>query len=320
MAEVILFGEPMALFSGLEYGELKDVATYRKSLAGAELNVCIGLTRLGHATTYITKLGAHDPFGAYIYRSLENAKIDVSNVSFDEENLTGFMLKTKAENGDPDIFYFRRNSAASHIGPEDIDRVSLEQVRHVHLTGIPCALSESCLAASRRLIERAHAKGIYVSFDPNLRPSLWKSREIMARVLDEIACSCDMVMPGFSEGRVLTGFDTPEQIADYYLSKGVRDIIIKTGRKGAYVQNREMYARLPSFPVEKFARVVDTVGAGDGFAVGVISGRLENMSLEESAARGNVIGGLQLTVPGDNEGLPTREELQQAILRGAAFQ
>lgn len=320
MAEVVLFGEPMVLFSGLEYGALKDVDNYRKSLAGAELNVCIGLTRLEHQTTYITKLGEKDPFGAYIYEGLQKEKIDVSNVSFDAENLTGFMLKAKAKNGDPDIFYFRKNSAASHIGPEDIENVSFHGVRHVHVTGIPCALSESSLAASIRLIERAHENGVYVSFDPNLRPSLWKSEETMAKVLNDVACRCDMVMPGVAEGKILTGLGEPEQIAGYYLSKGVRDVVIKTGRKGAYVQNASMHAQVPSFPVEKFAKVVDTVGAGDGFAVGVISGRLENLSLEEAAMRGNVIGGLQLTVQGDNEGLPTRGELQNAIERGKTFQ
>ncbi len=320
MAEVILFGEPMVLFSGLEYGALKDVDNYRKSLAGAELNVCIGLTRLEHKTTYITKLGAHDPFGASIYEGLQKEKIDVSNVSFDEENLTGFMLKAKAKNGDPDTFYFRKNSAASHISPADIEKVSFDGVRHVHVTGIPCALSESCLAASERLIERAHANGVYVSFDPNLRPSLWKDRETMAKVLNDIACRCDMVMPGISEGKILTGYDRPEQIAGYYLAKGVKDIVIKTGRTGAYVENASVHAQVPSFPVEKFAKVVDTVGAGDGFAVGVISGRLENLPLQEAAMRGNVIGGLQLTVPGDNEGLPTRAGLRDAIERGKAFQ
>jgi 2-dehydro-3-deoxygluconokinase len=53
------------------------------------------------------------------------------------------------------------------------------------------------------------------------------------------------------------------------------------------------------------------VGAGDGFAVGVISGRLEGLSLKDAAMRGNIIGGLQLTVEGDNEGLPNRARLEE---------
>lgn len=312
MAEVILFGEPMALFIGQEYGELKNVTTFKKGLAGAELNVCIGLTRLEHPTAYITKLGK-DPFGTYIFESLQKQAINTANVSFDDTASTGFMMKSKVEHGNPDIFYFRKNSAASRIGPKDIDRISFEGVRHVHVTGISCALSESCLAAALRLIERAHEHNIYVSFDPNLRPSLWKSPEIMAKTLNDVSCRCDMVLPGVSEGEILTGLHTAPEIANYYLSKGVKDVVIKTGKEGAYVQNASMHAQVPCFPVEKFAKVVDTVGAGDGFAVGVISGRLEELSLKDAAMRGNIIGGLQLTVEGDNEGLPNRKQLAEAM-------
>lgn len=315
MAEVILFGEPMALFIGQEYGTLKNVTTFKKALAGAELNVCIGLTRLGHSTSYITKLGGKDPFGAYIYESLQREGIDTSSVSFDDEHMTGFMLKSKVREGNPDISYFRKHSAASNIGPEDIEKVSFENVRHVHVTGIPCALSESCLTATLRLIERAHERNIYVSFDPNLRPSLWKSQEIMAKTLNDVACRCDMVLPGLSEGEILTGRTGAKEVADYYLSKGVRDVVIKTGKEGAYLQNAETCAQIPCFPVEKFAKVVDTVGAGDGFAVGVISGRLEGLPLKETVMRGNVIGGLQLIVEGDNEGLPDRGRLAEAMAR-----
>ena len=60
---------------------------------------------------------------------------------------------------------------------------------------------------------------------------------------------------------------------------------------------------------EPVANVVDTVGAGDGFAVGVISALLEGRAMPEAVARGNRIGGLAIQVSGDSEGLPTRAEL-----------
>lgn len=308
MAKVILFGEPMTLFTAQEFGSLKDAKTFKKSLAGAELNVCIGLKRLGHTPLYITKLGKNDPFGSYIYESLQGKGFDLSGVSFDDEHLTGFMLKSKSH--EPDTAYFRKDSAASHITPEDIDNVSFENVSHVHITGIPCALSESCLKAVLRLAERAKENNIYVSFDPNLRPSLWHDKSVMAETLNRIACMSDMVMPGISEGKTLTGFDEPEKIADYYLSKGVKDVVVKVGPKGAYVKNAKVNTYLPCFDTDK---VVDRVGAGDGFAVGVISGRLEGLPIEDAVMRGNIIGALQTTVEGDNEGLPTREVLERCV-------
>ncbi len=312
MAKVILFGEPMALFIAQDYGSLNDAATFKKALAGAELNVCIGLNRLGHTPVYVTKLGGKDPFGAYIYESLKKEGMDLSGISFDAEHSTGFMLKNRVKTGDPETAYFRKNTAASNITPEDIDNVPFDGVSHVHITGIPCALSESCRAATLRLIERARENHIYISFDPNLRPSLWKNETVMAKTLNDFACRCDMVMPGISEGKILTGFGKPEAIADYYLSKGVKDVVIKLGPKGAYVKNAEIHTQVPPFPIEK---IVDTVGAGDGFAVGVISGRIEGLSLKDAVMRGNVIGALQLTVPGDNEGLPDRVKLNQELTK-----
>ena len=60
-------------------------------------------------------------------------------------------------------------------------------------------------------------------------------------------------------------------------------------------------------------KVVDTVGAGDGFAVGVISGILEGRTIKESVRRGNAIGAIQVMNISDNEGLPTKEELDKFI-------
>lgn len=58
---------------------------------------------------------------------------------------------------------------------------------------------------------------------------------------------------------------------------------------------------------------MDTVGAGDGFAVGVLSALLEGLSPEEAAIRGNAIGAIQVSVRSDNEGLPNRAELESFI-------
>lgn len=132
----------------------------------------------------------------------------------------------------------------------------------------------------------------------------------MVKVINDIASKCDMVLPGVAEGMTLTGSDDPDAIADFYLNLGVNTVIVKVGSKGAFVKTQSEAYLVPGFKVTK---VVDTVGAGDGFAVGVISGLLENLPLKEAVKRGNAIGSLQVMVPGDNEGLPSREKLEQYL-------
>jgi 2-dehydro-3-deoxygluconokinase len=309
MSEIILFGEPMAMFVADYVGKLEEIEKFTRALAGAEVNVCIGLKRLGYDVSYVTKLGV-DPFGKYIKNFLVNEEIDTSYITFDSNYPTAFQIKGKTEVGDPEVVYFRKGTAASHFTKEDMEKINFDGVRHVHVTGIPPALSQSCREATYELIRKAREKGLFITFDPNLRPSLWSSKEEMVKVINDIASKCDMILPGVAEGLTLTGSADPEEIADFYLKLGVKVVIVKVGDKGAFVKTQDEAYTVPGFKVSK---VVDTVGAGDGFAVGIISGLLEKLSLRDAVIRGNAIGSLQVMVPGDNEGLPHREELAKYL-------
>lgn len=91
---------------------------------------------------------------------------------------------------------------------------------------------------------------------------------------------------------------------------GVKQIVIKDGSKGSYYINKEQKIFEPSFIVKK---VVDTVGAGDGFAVGIISSILDGLNPYEMLERANAIGAIQVMHISDNAGLPTREQLNKYI-------
>ncbi|MEE1041783.1 MAG: sugar kinase [Lachnospiraceae bacterium] len=308
MAEVMLFGEPMVMFVAETAQPLEDVEMFRRSLAGAELNVAIGLVRLGHSAAYCTKLGT-DPFGKYAEKKIRSEGIE-AQVSYDSRYWTGFQLKNRVSEGDPEVVYFRENSAASHMTVEDVDQLDFKEAKILHITGIPPALSRSCLEATCHLIETARSNGMLVSFDPNLRPSLWESREVMIKTINDLAAKADLVLPGTGEGRILMGSEDPEAIAEYYRAHGAKIVIVKNGSTGAYVCSDQYKKHCPGFRVE---HVVDTVGAGDGFAVGVLSALLEGLSPEAAAIRGNAIGAIQVSVRSDNEGLPNRAELESFI-------
>jgi len=305
MAKVLLIGEPMALLIADTVGPLEDVESFTRKLAGAEVNVCIGLTRLGHVATYVTRLG-QDPFGVYTKATLEKEGISTDFISFDDNYKTGMMLKGKVIDGDPHVAYYRKGSAASKMTPEQMDAIDLSGFDLVHMTGILPALSLDCRAATKRLMERAKSAGITVSFDPNLRPSLWESKEVMAKTLNDLAKLADIVLPGIEEGLTLMGSGNPSEIANYYQSLGAKQVVVKVGAEGAYARDGDVSTMVPGFRVET---VVDTVGAGDGFATGVISGIIEGLSLNDAVLRGNAIGSIQVQHPSDNEGLPNREEL-----------
>jgi 2-dehydro-3-deoxygluconokinase len=308
--DVITLGEAMAMFVAQKPGSLSQVETFVKRVAGAELNVATGLARLGLRVSWVSRVG-DDSFGQFVLDSLKQEGIDTAGVTVDRRYPTGFQLKSKVENGtDPIVEYFRKGSAASHLSPDDFKPDYFTRARHLHLSGVAAALS----ASSFELVDHAanvmkHA-GKTISFDPNLRPVLWKSEAEMVEKLNQLACQADWVLPGLKEGHILTGERTPEGIADFYLSRGVKAVVIKTGADGAWYQSA--CGEKGAIAAVKVDNVVDTVGAGDGFAVGVISALLEGKTLPQAVTRGNKIGSLAIQVQGDSEGLPTREALGEA--------
>lgn len=305
--DVITIGEAMAMFVATETGDLAEVEHFMKRVAGAELNVATGLARLGLKVGWVSRVGK-DSFGRFVLHSLAKEGIDARGVSEDSRYATGFQMKSKVENGtDPIVEYFRKGSAASHLSPEDFRAEYFTSARHLHLSGVAAALSESSYALLEQAATTMKAQGKTISFDPNLRPVLWKSEAEMVEKLNQLAFQADWVLPGLKEGMILTGQRTPEGIADFYLTCGVQAVIIKTGGDGAWFKTAA--GEQGAVAAIKVDNVVDTVGAGDGFAVGVISALLEGRTLQQAIGRGNKIGALAIQVQGDSEGLPTREAL-----------
>lgn len=296
----------MALFAAQQVGPLESAGGFHRALAGAELNVAIGLARLGLKVGYVSRVG-DDSFGRHLKAVLDAEGIDRRHLSVDTQHPTGFMLKSRTDDGsDPAIEYFRRGSAASHLGVADYPGDYFAASRHLHLTGIYVAVSPSTREFVLRAAQDARAGGRSLSFDPNLRPRLWARQADMIYTLNHLASLSDWVLPGLSEGRLLTGCESAADIARFYLDRGARAVAVKLGAEGAYYADAHSQGHVPGRPVP---RVVDTVGAGDGFAVGVVSALLEGLPLAQAVARGNAIGARVVQFPGDSDGLPTRPQL-----------
>lgn len=314
MKRTLLFGEPMALLIADEPGALEKCKHFTRSMSGAELNVGIGLTRLEHKVEYFTRLG-DDPFGHYIFDELKRQGIGTDTIKYDNVYKTGIQLKEFVEDGrDPYAPYYRKESAAAHVSKDDIDNINLTDIELIHVTGIPPALSSTALEATVRLMERAKDNGIKLTFDPNLRPALWESQESMIYEINRLSELADVVLPGIKECQILLGTENKEKIAAYYHKQGISTVVIKDGKNGAFISERKgkniLQMMVPGYHVN---HVIDTVGAGDGFAVGFLSGMLEGLSVKECAERANAIGALQVQHRGDNEGLPNRKQLAEAM-------
>ncbi|KRM74870.1 sugar kinase [Secundilactobacillus collinoides] len=308
MPEFLTFGEPLAVYSSEEMDKpLEEVTKFRRFSAGAELNVAIGVARMGFNSSYVSSIGK-DFTGNFIKHELATNHVDTSYLFQKEHSYTGFYFKTRVSHGDPQIAYFRAGSSVNQITESDIDSIDLTGLKVLHITGISLALSENAYRAALSLISKAHHMGAIVTFDPNIRKQLWQSEKTMIATINEVASLADVVFPGLKEGQKLTGYSNPQSIANYYLAGSyTKLVILKNGTIGAVAfDDKQRTVSVPALQVDK---VVDTVGAGDGFATGIISGLLDHLSLEDCLRRATTIGALAVQSEGDNTGYPDRNNL-----------
>ena len=171
--EVITLGEALVVMDPLSAGPLRHVNRFEKHVGGAEHNVAVGLSRLGHRAGFAGSLG-DDEFGREIVAFLRGEGVDVSRVELDAEAPTGLYFKERRALGQLRVYYYRAGSAASRTRFETLDLDYLLSGTFVHLTGITAALSENCRDLIERLILAANERGAKVSFDANVRLRLFE--------------------------------------------------------------------------------------------------------------------------------------------------
>jgi 2-dehydro-3-deoxygluconokinase len=306
VAELVTLGESMVVFWPEGTGPLRHADRFRRSLAGAESNVAVGVARLGHAARWIGRLG-DDEFGRYAWNTLRGEGVDLAWARRDPRAPTGIMFKERLAGGDSRVFYYRHGSAGSRLDADDVDPAALEGARWLHVTGITPALGAGPARAVRRAVALAKAHGVRVSFDPNYRARLWSAEEARP-VLLELARQADALLLSEDEGTLLFGVRGADEVVEQALALGCQLVVVKRGAQGAVLAHPEpgaapRVAPVPPYPVS----VVETTGAGDAFAAGFLSGLLEGWPPEEAARLGALCGALACTVAGDWEGLPERE-------------
>lgn len=233
--------------------------------------------------------------------------MDVSNVKIDNNAPTAIFFKEFHELKDPTVYYYRTGSAASRIEPTDLDEEYISQAKILHLTGITPALSENAKKTVYRAIELAKKHNVKISFDPNIRRKLWKDEECKKILLDLIT-KVDIVLPGISECEFLFGETNPEKACTKLLSMGPKIVAIKLGKEGCIVADNNNIQRVKGMVIEN---VVDSIGAGDGFDAGFITGILNKWDIKECGRLANDVGAFVTTVRGDIEGLPTLREIKE---------
>ena len=297
----------------------EDVTGFDAMVGGSPTNIAIGASRLGMDTMMLTAVGT-DRTGDFVLRYLADEGVDTSFVPRIEGKLTSLALLGVQPPDSFPLSFYREDPADIYLTPSDVEAVDMSKVRAVEVSGNALARG-SCVAAVRQLLQAAADHNVTVYMDVDLRPSEWAKPSDYGAAIRSVVSEVDVLIgteeeffAAFMEhpeavmaGERIPESSGPELAATVSSLLGDRPgvIVTKRGPNGATVDSAERSIDVPGFPVD----VVNTVGAGDSFAAGLISSRLKGLDWEVSTRFANACGAITVTRHGCASALPTMAEV-----------
>jgi 2-dehydro-3-deoxygluconokinase len=321
MYDLVTFGEAMIRMSPPDFKRLEQTTTLDLNIGGAELNVAVGVSRLGLKSAWVSRL-PDNPLGRMIANKAREIGVDVSPLVWDKDGRAGlYFLEFGAAPRPTSVVYDRADSSFSHIQPGEIDWEKIfKSSKCLHLTGITPAVSKSSAAVTLEALQAAKAVGCKVSLDLNYRAKLWspgEANQTLAPMMDFV----DILITTKGDTRTILGIEAEndEALAKLLLDKYPIETVAVSYREGgsvwqclfsAIAVNRERTYTTRTFNIE----IVDQVGRGDSFAAGFLYGVLGKNNVQTGLDYGVAFAALKHSFPGDFN-WSTKEEVE-ALLAG----
>jgi 5-dehydro-2-deoxygluconokinase len=310
------------LYAEQEGARLEDVQSFRKYVGGSAANIALNTARLGVRSAMLTRVG-EEQMGRFVRRSMEDTGVDVSHVTFDPDHLTPYVLLAIRDlDGFPRIFAYG-DAADLALDEDDVDPEFVASSKALLVTGTPLSRAGS-RTASLKAVKAAKEAGTKVVFDLDYRPVFWGvasheqggemfvASERVTEAYRTVLPRCDLVVGTEEEIRIAGGSEDTRRSLLSIRELSDATIVLKVGAMGAIVfpddipEDLEDGVRVPGFPVEVF----NSVGAGDAFMSGFLSGWLREEPLEECLRLGNACGAIVVSRHGCSPAMPTPEELE----------
>ena len=240
---------------------------------GAPANVLAMLRKLGKRCAFIGKVGK-DSFGDMLAKTVEEAGIDIRGLRRDADIPTTLAVVHTFPNGDRDFSFYRKPGADILLRADELDEALLKDCRIFHF-GTLSLTDEPCKSATVKAYELAKAAGALISFDPNLRPPLWKSEGEAKAAIEWGLQRCDILKISDNEIEFMTGetdFDKGAAILKERFPQ-IRLLNVTAGGDGSFSYYGDKRVFVPAC---KLGGVIETTGAGDTFCASVLNFVLEN--------------------------------------------
>lgn len=316
MFDVISIGEILIDFTPFKSTESSNLL-FQQNPGGAPANVSCVMAKLGKKAGFIGKVG-NDSFGKARKAALEEAGCDSQYLVMSEEFGTTLAFVTLSPDGNRDFSFYRNETTADvNLLLSDIPEAVYSNGRIFHFGSVSLS-QEPSRSTVLAAVKKAKSVGAIISYDPNLRPPLWKSLEEAKSVILDALPLADIVKISDEEQRFLFGEEPEDSIGERLCASGVSMLVITKAKAGctAYINGQRYDSKAYN------VKTIDTTGAGDSFWAGILLKLLEadkkpaNLSEEEIKAMldfSNALGSLVTATRGAIAAIPTMEEIESCI-------
>ena len=285
---------------------------------GAPCNVLALLNKMGKKTAFIGKVGK-DQFGTLLRNTIAEAGIDASRLAVDDKVNTTLAFVHTFPDGDREFSFYRNPGADMMLTEEEVDPEFISRARIFHF-GTLSMTHDGVRAATKKAVQAAKDGGCLISFDPNLRPPLWRSLDLAKEQMEYGFSVCDILKISDNEIQFVSGKEDYDEGIAYLQEKyDIPLILLTMGKDGSRAYYKGMRVERPGFSV----KTIETTGAGDTFGGSSLNFLLEhdfnNLTEEELGEMltfANAAAAIVTTRKGAIKAMPERGEINQLIEQG----
>ena len=303
--DLLGLGSAIVDFTPKELGvTLSKVRSFVPSAGGAVANTVVAASRLGLRTGFLGCVG-DDEFGTFIINDFEREGVDVSHLKKVKGRATGIAFYSIDEKGERHYVFYRfpgYSDPEFMFMPEDVDNEHVAQSKMLHLSEAMLRQIKTRETAFK-LLRASKENGATISYDPNVRETLWNSKEEFFDTQRKVLNLVDIFISTLQEAKLILGQQIGEETVKTILSSGPSTIILR-GKSHYQVYTPHQNMMIPVIRVE----AVDTSGAGDAFDAGFLTGIIKNMPLNKAVMLGSAVAALKVMKVGTRAGLPSMEE------------
>lgn len=315
MFDICAFGELLIDYTQVGVSP-SGMDLFEQNPGGAPANVLACAAKLGQKTAFIGKIGA-DMQGEFLRKTLLDANINVGGLISDKDFFTTLAFVKLSESGERSFSFARKPGADTQMHAEDIDLSIIRNSAIFHFGSLSLTDSPS-FETSLFVLKEAKCANCIISYDPNYRPLLWKSKAQAVERMRAVLPYVDIIKLSDEETELLTGFSDPAAAARHLTDNGIKIAAVTLGKDGVLISAKGRCEKVQGFNVCAF----DTTGAGDAFwgaflfFIGALHKKIEELDfseISESASFANAAAALCVTRRGAIPSMPTLSEINSLL-------